>query len=59
MLGDLIYQHKGKVIGQRVLQVGSGQGEESSFPKIETTFSADAKLKGTVIEKTRRTKIEW
>src|SRR5919198_521825 len=50
MLGDLIYEHKGKVIGQRVLDsVVSGQEEgEVVLPKIETTFSADAKLKGTI-----------
>ena len=55
MLGDIIYEHKGKVIGQRVLGIGSVQGEEegnaaavSALPKIETTFSADAKLKGTI-----------
>src|ERR687885_598993 len=49
MLGDLIYEHKGKVTGQRVLDsVVSGQGEEVVLPKIETTFSADAKLKGTI-----------
>jgi hypothetical protein len=47
MLGDLIYEHKGKVIGQRVLEVESVQGE-AALPKIETTFTADAKLKGTI-----------
>ena len=31
MLGDLIYEHKGKVTGQRVLEVGSVQGEETSL----------------------------
>jgi hypothetical protein len=46
MLGDIIYEHKGKVIGQRVLDSTSEQGE--LLPKIETTFSADAKLKGTI-----------
>ena len=47
MLGDLIYEHKGKVIGQRVLGNASEKGEVV-LPKIETTFSADAKLKGTI-----------
>jgi hypothetical protein len=47
MLGDLIYEHKGKVTGQRVLDSVSRQ-EEVPLPKIETTFSADAKLKGTI-----------
>ena len=31
MLGDLIYEHKGKVTGQRVLDV--------SPPRVETSFS--------------------
>jgi hypothetical protein len=48
MLGDLIYEHKGKIIGQRVLDTVGGQGEGAALPKIETTFSADAKLKGTI-----------
>src|SRR5919198_3944435 len=50
MLGDLIYEHKGKITGQRVLDTVGGQGEEevAALPKIETTFSADAKLKGTI-----------
>ena len=55
MSWDIIYEHKGKVIGQRVLGIGSVQGEEegnaaavSALPKIETTFSADAKLKGII-----------
>jgi hypothetical protein len=42
-LGEQFYEHKGKVIGQRVLDV---DGEEG--PKIETTFSAEAKIKGTI-----------
>jgi hypothetical protein len=45
MLGDLIYEHKGKVIGQRVLE---SRQEEERLPKIETTFSAAAKLKGAI-----------
>jgi hypothetical protein len=51
MLGDLIYEQKGKVIGQRVLgsTTEKGEGEVVSvLPKIETTFSAEAKLKGTI-----------
>jgi hypothetical protein len=48
MLGDLIYEHKGKVIGQRVLGNASEKGEAVVLPKVETTFSADAKLKGTI-----------
>ena len=48
MLGDLIYEHKGKIIGQRVLGNASEKGEVVVLPKIETTFSADAKLKGTI-----------
>ena len=51
MLGDLIYEQKGKVIGQRVLGSTSEKGEGeviSVSPKIETTFSAEAKLKGTI-----------
>ena len=42
MLGEQFYEHKGKVIGQRVVDI-NGEG-----PKIETTFSADAKIKGTI-----------
>src|ERR687888_2236416 len=49
MLGDLIYEHKGKITGQRVLDTVGGQGEvAAALPKVETTFSADAKLKGTI-----------
>jgi hypothetical protein len=48
MLGDLIYEHKGKIIGQRVLGNASEKGEAVVLPKVETTFSADAKLKGTI-----------
>jgi hypothetical protein len=42
MLGEQFGEHKGKVIGQRVVDV-NGEGL-----KIETTFSADAKVKGTI-----------
>ena len=44
MLGEQIYEHKGKIIGQRVLDAT----REIGLPKIETTFSATAKLKGTI-----------
>jgi hypothetical protein len=45
MLGDQIYEHKGKVTDQRVLDVtSSGEGS----PKIETSFSASAKIKGRI-----------
>ena len=37
MLGDLIYEHKGKATGQRVLDV--------SPPRVETSFSATGTLK--------------
>ena len=42
MLGEQFGEHKGKVIGQRVVDI-NGEG-----PKIETTFLADAKIKGTI-----------
>jgi hypothetical protein len=38
---EQFYEHKGMVISQRVLNIN---GE----PKIETTFSADAKVKETI-----------
>jgi hypothetical protein len=38
MLGELIYEQKGKVTGQRVLDV--------SPPRVETSFSATGSLKG-------------
>ena len=40
MLGDLIYEHKGKVTGQRVLDV--------SPPRVETSFSDIGTLKGEI-----------
>ena len=48
MLEDLIYEHKGKIIGQRVLDnvVHKVLTAAAALPKIETTFSAGAKLKG-------------
>jgi hypothetical protein len=42
MLGELFGEHKDKIIGQRVVDI-NGEG-----PKIEITFSADAKIKGTI-----------
>jgi hypothetical protein len=50
MLGEQIYEHKGKVVAQRVLDLDKEGGgrEEGLLPKIETTFSADAKVKGTI-----------
>jgi len=39
LLGDLIYEHKGKITGQRVL--------DAEGPKMETTFSGSAKYRGT------------
>jgi hypothetical protein len=41
MLGEQIGEEKGKVTGQRVLDI-----DESVTPKIETTFSSNAKSKG-------------
>ncbi len=40
MLGDLIGEEKGKITGQRVLDV------EGGIPKLETSFSAAGKYKG-------------
>jgi len=40
MLGELIYEQKGKVTGQRVLDV--------SPPRVETSFSATGTLKGGI-----------
>jgi hypothetical protein len=40
MLGDLIYEPKGRVTGQRVLDVEG--------PKIEVSFSASGVLKGSI-----------
>jgi hypothetical protein len=41
LLGDLFYEAKGKIIGQRVLDVING-------PKIETSVSYNGIIKGTV-----------
>jgi hypothetical protein len=43
-LGEIIYEHTGKMIGQRVLDVEG--------PKIETSFRATGKFKGTDITET-------
>lgn len=49
MLGELIYETKGKIIGQRILSV------ENGIPKMEITISGDGKYNG--IEITER--IHW
>ncbi|HEV8388102.1 MAG TPA: hypothetical protein VGQ03_10825 [Nitrososphaera sp.] len=41
MLGDLVYESKGKVTGQRVLELNP--------PKIESSYSVAGKLKGIAI----------
>ncbi len=47
-LGELIYEHTGRMIGQLVLSV-----KEEERPKIESSFSARCKFKGIdVIETT-------
>ena len=38
MLGDLIYEHRGKIMGQRVLDI--------TVQKIETTISSSGKFNG-------------
>jgi hypothetical protein len=43
MLGEIIYEAKGKVTGVRVLSV------EEGIPKIETTISQAGNLRGTEI----------
>jgi hypothetical protein len=47
-LGELIYEHTGRVTGQRVLSVK----EEEERPKIETSFSARGKFKGIDVTET-------
>lgn len=47
-LGELIYEHTGRVTGQRVLSVK----EEEQRPKIETSFSARGKFKGIDVTET-------
>ena len=42
MLGEQIGEETGKVTGQRVLSIA----DEDGTPKIETTFSSNAKFKG-------------
>ena len=46
-LGELIYEHIGRVTGQRVLSV-----KEEERPKIETSFSARGKFKGIDVTET-------
>lgn len=43
MLGELIYESKGKIIGQRILSV------ENGIPKMEITISGDGKYNGVEI----------
>ena len=43
MLGDQISEEKGKITGQRVLDV------EGGIPKLETSFSATGKYKGVEV----------
>jgi hypothetical protein len=42
MLGELTYETKGRIIGQRILSV------ENGFPKMEITISDDGKYNGIV-----------
>lgn len=44
MLGELIYESKGKIMGQRVL--------DTEGPKIETSFSASGTYKGNEVVET-------
>jgi hypothetical protein len=46
-LGELIYEHTGRVIGQRVLSV-----KEEEQPKIKSSFSARGKFKGSDVTET-------
>jgi len=46
-LGELIYEHTGRMIGQRVLSV-----KEEERPKIESSFSARVKFKGIDVTET-------
>ncbi len=46
-LGELIYEHTGRVIGQRVLSVKEEEG-----PKIKSSFSARGKFKGSDVTET-------
>ena len=43
MLGDLIYEHVGKITGQRVL--------DAEGAKMETTFSGNAKYRSTDVQR--------
>ena len=42
MLGELIFESKGKVMGQRILSV------ENGIPKMEITFTGEGKYNGNV-----------
>jgi hypothetical protein len=46
MLGDLIYESKGKITMQRVL--------DTDGPKIETSFSASGTYKGNEVVESQR-----
>ncbi len=46
-LDELIYEHTGRVIGQRVLCI-----KEEERPEIESSFSARGKLKGSDVTET-------
>ena len=46
-LGELIYEHTGRMIGQLVLSV-----KEEERPKIESSFSARCKFKGIDVTET-------
>ena|SRR5918992_3790392 len=41
MLGEQFYEHKGQITSQRVLEI------VETGPKVETSFSANGKVKGT------------
>ena len=41
MLGDLVYESKGKITGERVLELNP--------PKIESSYTVEGKLKGTEV----------
>jgi hypothetical protein len=42
MLGELIYESKGRITGQRVLSV------ENGIPKLEVSISGTGKLTGNI-----------
>jgi hypothetical protein len=51
MLGELIYEHKGKITGQKVLDIN-----EEGLPKIEVSLSANGNFKKEGIEVTETVK---